>query len=91
MIEPAAYGASVLFGPHTQNFRTTVEQLRECGGAREVGDARCLTDALHEALQDPEAAAGRGQAARQFVLAQQGATERTLSELDRLFEPLEAA
>ena len=27
MMEPAAYGASVLFGPHTSNFRETVEQL----------------------------------------------------------------
>ena len=27
MMEPAAYGASVLFGPYTSNFRETVEQL----------------------------------------------------------------
>ncbi|MHC5537824.1 3-deoxy-D-manno-octulosonic acid transferase, partial [Singulisphaera rosea] len=27
MMEPAAFGASVLFGPHTENFRETVEQL----------------------------------------------------------------
>ena len=27
MMEPAAYGASVMFGPHTANFRETVDQL----------------------------------------------------------------
>ncbi len=91
MIEPAAYGASVLFGQHTQNFRSTVEELRGCGGAREVSDVDSLTAALEEALDDPETALGRGQAARRFVMAQQGATERTLAELDRLFEPSEAA
>ena len=27
MIEPAAYGAPILFGSHTSNFRDTVEHL----------------------------------------------------------------
>ena len=40
MMEPAAFGASVLFGPHTANFRETVEQLLARGGARRVADAR---------------------------------------------------
>ena len=39
MMEPAAYGASVLFGPHTANFRETVEQLLARDGARRVADA----------------------------------------------------
>ena len=39
MMEPAAFGAAVMFGPHTENFRETVEQLLARGGARRVSDA----------------------------------------------------
>jgi 3-deoxy-D-manno-octulosonic-acid transferase len=86
MMEPAAYGASVLFGLHTSNFRDTVERLLERCGARQVADARQLTAALIEDLNDPETATRRGAAARAFVLAQNGAADRTLAELDRLVE-----
>src|SRR5947199_5236052 len=57
MMEPAAYGASVLFGAHTENFRETVEQLLERGGARRVDSPEALTAALIEDLNDPETAA----------------------------------
>ena len=39
MMEPAAYGASVMFGPYTANFRETVEQLLTRNAARRVADA----------------------------------------------------
>ena len=86
MIEPAAFGASVLFGMHTSNFREVVEQLKDCGGARIVLDAADLADALLEDLNDPESAARRGLAARSYVLAQDGASGRTFAEIDRLVE-----
>jgi 3-deoxy-D-manno-octulosonic-acid transferase len=87
MMEPVAYGSSVMFGRHTANFRETVEQLLGCGGAREVENAAALTDALIADLDDPETAASRGAAGRAYVLAQYGASARTLTELDRLVEP----
>jgi 3-deoxy-D-manno-octulosonic-acid transferase len=86
MMEPAAYGASVMFGPHVANFRETVEQLLKHNGARQVADAAELTRGLLDDLDDPEAAAARGAAGRDYVLAQHGATGRTLAELDRLVE-----
>ena len=73
MMEPAAFGAAVLFGPYTSNFREIVEQLLERGGAREVADAAELAAALLEDLDDPETAAERGAAAARYVLAQNGA------------------
>ena len=86
MLEPAAFGASLLFGAHTSNFREVVEQLRGCGGARVVGDAADLSVALLDDLNDPESAARRGSAARTYVLAQDGASGRTFAELDRLVD-----
>jgi 3-deoxy-D-manno-octulosonic-acid transferase len=86
MMEPAAFGASVLFGPYTANFRETVEQLLDRDGARRVADAAGLSRALLEDLDEPEAAAARGATARAFVLAQNGASSRTFAEIDRLFE-----
>ncbi len=86
MMEPAAYGASVLFGPHTSNFRETVEQLLARNAACRVANANELKLRLREDLDDPEAAASRAAAGRSFVLAQRGASGRTLAELDRLVE-----
>jgi 3-deoxy-D-manno-octulosonic-acid transferase len=86
MMEPAAYGASVLFGTYTSNFRETVEQLLDRGGARRVADAEELCQALLADLDDPESASARGEAGRAFVLAQHGASSRTFAEIDRLVE-----
>lgn len=84
MMEPAAYGASVLFGSHTTNFRDAVEGLLARNGARRVKDPRDLMAALLEDLDQPQRAATRGEAARAFVLAQRGASSRTLAEIERL-------
>jgi 3-deoxy-D-manno-octulosonic-acid transferase len=86
MMEPAAYGASVLFGPYTANFREAVEGLLGCSGARRVADAEDLAAALLQDLGDPETAALRGASGRAFVLAQDGATARTLAQLEFLVE-----
>jgi 3-deoxy-D-manno-octulosonic-acid transferase len=86
MMEPAAYGASVMFGPHIANFRETVEQLLARNAARQVADAQELARGLLADLDDPETAVQRGDAGRRFVLAQNGAAGRTLAALDRLVE-----
>ena len=84
MMEAVAYGAAVLFGPYTANFRDAVEGLLARSGARQVQNAYELTDALLKDLADPEAAESRGTAGRAYVRAQEGASERTVAELDRL-------
>jgi 3-deoxy-D-manno-octulosonic-acid transferase len=91
MMEPAAFGTAVLFGPHTSNFREVVEQLLARGGARQVADAQGLADALLADLDDPESAATRGSVARDYVLAQDGASGRTFVEIDRLVDSVMAA
>jgi 3-deoxy-D-manno-octulosonic-acid transferase len=90
MMEPAAFGAAVLFGPHTENFRGAVEGLMARDAAVRVSDKDDLARALRDALDDPESAAHRGESARSFVLAQQGAAGRTVYELSAIVENAEA-
>lgn len=84
MIEPSAYGAAVLFGPHTWNFKQTVADLLARGGALEVADAASLELAVLHLLQAEAERQRLGDAARAFVLSQQGATARTLDEIEVL-------
>jgi 3-deoxy-D-manno-octulosonic-acid transferase len=84
MIEPAAYGSAVVFGPHVWNFADTAARLGEVGGACQVADAGELEAVLRRLLDDPARRRRMGEAARNFVLRQQGATERTVALLDDL-------
>jgi 3-deoxy-D-manno-octulosonic-acid transferase len=90
MIEPAAYGAAVVFGPHVWNFRETATRLVQEGAAIQVADAKDLETTVRRLLADVSERRQLGDAARRFVLQQQGATERTLTLLDRVCNPLDA-
>jgi 3-deoxy-D-manno-octulosonic-acid transferase len=81
MIEPAGYGATVLFGPNTQNFRDVVELLLSADAARVVRSGDELTAAVGDCLVHPERAREQGARAQQLVLTQQGATQRTVEIL----------
>ena len=83
---PAAYGAAVVFGPHVWNFKEIANQLVAAGAAVQVGDAAELERQMVQLLADRDRRAALGQAARHFVLAQQGATQRTMQLLDRLLQ-----
>jgi 3-deoxy-D-manno-octulosonic-acid transferase len=84
MIEPAAYGAAVTFGPHVWNFRQTAQRLVEVGGAYQVNNARELEEVTLRLLGDEAERRAAAQQARAFVARQQGATARTLDLLDGL-------
>jgi 3-deoxy-D-manno-octulosonic-acid transferase len=84
MIEPAAYGAAVSFGPNTRNFRDIVSSMLERKAAVVVKDAADLTRFVARCLEDREYAAALGERAQALVASQLGATDRTF----RLLEPL---
>ncbi len=63
MIEPAAYGAAVSFGPNTRNFRDIVAQLLMADAAVVVRDGHDLTTFVERCLEDPEFARNLGQRA----------------------------
>jgi 3-deoxy-D-manno-octulosonic-acid transferase len=85
MLEPAAYGAAVSFGPHTQNFRDEVARLLGARAAVVVADGPALTAFVAKCLDDPGWAATLGHNAARFVAAQRGAVASTARMiLDRL-------
>jgi 3-deoxy-D-manno-octulosonic-acid transferase len=79
MLEPAAYGAAVLFGPNTRNFKDIVEQLLSRNAARVVQNGDELTITVGQLLRDQQERCRMGKAAREFVQSQQGATAKTLA------------
>lgn len=82
MLEPAAYGAAVLFGPNTSNFRHAVELLLARDAARVVHSGDELTTAVRDLLENNFTRATMGERSRQLVLSQQGATARVVTMLD---------
>lgn len=90
MIEPAAYGAAVAFGPNTRNFRDVVSALLDRDAAVVVRDAEQLARFVGRCLEQPEYAAGLGGRAAGLVHGQLGATQRTFELLEALLPPAAA-
>jgi len=84
MIEPAAYGTAVSFGPNTRNFRDVVSLLLQAEAAQVVHSGPELTAFVENCLSDPESARQMGTRAQQLVRKQVGAADRTLLGLEKL-------
>jgi len=92
MIEPAAYGAAVSFGPNTWNFKDIVQLLLAGQSAVVVANSDELQQFVGRCLADPDYATALGSRAADLVQQQQGATEATVHLLHPLFEsPVDAA
>lgn len=83
VLEPAAYGAPVLFGPLHGNSREAT-LLLAAGGAREAGDSASLREALAGWLADEGARRRAGASARALVERSLGATARSVALVERL-------
>jgi 3-deoxy-D-manno-octulosonic-acid transferase len=84
MIEPAAYGAAVSFGPMTRNFRDVVALLLADDAAIVVRDGRELTTFVRVCLDHPQEALALGARSRRVVASQLGATGRTADCIESL-------
>jgi 3-deoxy-D-manno-octulosonic-acid transferase len=88
MLEPAAYGVPICFGPHTWNFREEVAMLLAAGGAEVVHDGRELEAFVQRAVADRSWSDSLASAARSLVEANRGAVRRTAERVvDRLRQP----
>ncbi len=86
MIEPAAYGAAVSFGPKTRNFRDVVALLLAQDAAVVVEDEPALTRFVTTCAASPAYRQQYGEAARQCVKQQAGAATTTVKLLAALHQ-----
>jgi 3-deoxy-D-manno-octulosonic-acid transferase len=85
ILEPAAQGRPVLFGPHMENFRDSVQVLVGRGGIQ-VKDADHLHRVVHELLSRPDTLTSLGALARSAVRQVSGASARNVEQLSRLLK-----
>jgi 3-deoxy-D-manno-octulosonic-acid transferase len=82
MLEAAALGLPVVFGPHVFNFEEIAERLLEAGAARQVRDAGELAAVVADWLADANARHRTGERGRVFVEQNRGARERMLALIE---------
>ena len=87
VLEPAAWGKPVVFGPHMENFAEIAELFLTNRAAYQIPSADALEPALSTLLGDPVQRAALGAAARALVGANRGATDRTLAAMAALLPP----
>ncbi len=87
MMEVVALGKPTLFGPHTFNFRQTVEALLDAQGALEISDEKGLSDGVSQCLTDTKFAEALARQGQQVILDHQGATQKSVRLLGRLIKP----
>jgi 3-deoxy-D-manno-octulosonic-acid transferase len=86
MIEPAAYGAAVCFGPNTKNFRDIVDLMLRDNAAKVVHDQYEMERFVRRCLEEPGFAEQLGTQAQELVRRQLGAAKRTLEMLETLLQ-----
>jgi 3-deoxy-D-manno-octulosonic-acid transferase len=86
MIEPAAFGAAVSFGPNTRNFRDIVETMLSKEAAVVVHSGDDLRRFVVRCLEDPDYRAVLGGRAQRLVADQLGATQATFLLLEGLID-----
>ncbi|HJU68480.1 MAG TPA: glycosyltransferase N-terminal domain-containing protein [Gemmatimonadaceae bacterium] len=85
VIEPAAFGAPVTFGPRWQMSRDAALLLRTTGALAVASPAE-MVKALREWLISPSARRDAGDRAREMVRSGLGAAERTVALVVRLLD-----
>ncbi len=95
ILEPAQYGAAILVGPHTFNFREIVSIFEqgnaEQGGAVKTVTAETLPSQFLSLLNHPDERQRMGRLAKDLFAKHAGATRRTLDALAPLLKHQERA
>ena len=86
VLEPAALGVPVCFGPHMFNFAAIAQTLLEHNAAIEVHDAESLAGAMREWLSDASTRTRQGENGRKAVAANRGALDQLLTLLNAVID-----
>jgi len=77
VLEPAAFGVPVVFGPHMHNFAAISQLLLAADAAGQVGEAQGLAELVLRWLGDASERTRIGENGRRVVEANRGALDRT--------------
>ena len=86
MMESAALGKCTIFGPHTFNFKHTVDVLLKGEGAIEVNSEDELFKAVEKCLTDTAYARQIAANGREVIKQNQGATDHTVEAIMSLLQ-----
>lgn len=84
ILEPAAWGKPIFFGPHMENYSSIAETTAREGAAIPVGNGAELADQIESLIEDPGRAAEMGRKASALVRRNQGVVERDLEIIERV-------
>ncbi|MBA4393300.1 MAG: 3-deoxy-D-manno-octulosonic acid transferase [Desulfobacca sp.] len=76
ILEPAAWGKPVFYGPYMEDFKDARDLLEKAGAGIPVADETELYERMHYYLEHPEEAAERGEAGCQALKSQTGLTQK---------------
>ncbi len=76
ILEPAAWGKVIFYGPFMDDFRDEKELLEKAGAGIMVGNGEDLLDGILTLMSDPDALARKGEEGRRIVVSNMGAAER---------------
>lgn len=83
-LEAAVFAKAIVFGPYMSDFEAVVEKFDQSQAALCVSNLEQLTDTLAGLLDDGDRRRAMGQRARQILLSNKGATDRTLELIETL-------
>ena len=87
VIEPAVFAKPIIVGPHTDNFRQIVSDFARADALLQVQPGE-LAGTLVRLLSHPENAREMGDRARNILIANRGATDRTIREIKTAMESI---
>jgi 3-deoxy-D-manno-octulosonic-acid transferase len=87
LLEPAALGRAVLFGPQMFNFAEISAMFLEAGAARRIDDSAALARTVIELLQDANLRDDIGRKGKQLVEENRGALEKLLAIVEAALKP----
>jgi 3-deoxy-D-manno-octulosonic-acid transferase len=88
IVEAAATGHPVVFGPNMQNFKAIVAEFTDAGACVQVQDRYELEHAFRDLLRDEKLRAKIAGAAREVIASNAGATGRTVDLIAGRLPPL---
>jgi 3-deoxy-D-manno-octulosonic-acid transferase len=86
VLEAAAWGKVVFYGPSMEDFLDARELLERVGAGIEIKDADDLAETGIKLLKDPERLRSLGEAGRETVMANRGAARRNAELIEELLE-----